>query len=324
MSAMVSVPSRSRASHVRVRTVILALVLAIGLASAVSCRLARLERGLGPRDADFYWKVLVIMTPEERKIFLELPESERETFIAEFWKRRDIDPETPDNPFKTEYEARVERAAQLFSGEGRPGYLTDRGRIYLLFGPPMERLTYPMDQEGYCREVWYYGGFPVIFVDERCEGQFLLTAINLEHLEKLNIAQRDFQKTFDQDKDFFDYRVTVLKGPPRGPGPGGTVVIEVPYAAIWFDVKDGGLETSLEVRLEVRAGNGDRVWEFRKAYDLAFKDDELKAMKGRSYRIEVPLTLAEAAVRAGKLRLDVAVRNGPEGEELKKALEIRL
>jgi GWxTD domain-containing protein len=324
MSVMVLFRSLPHAVRCRIPTALLALAFAVCLASAASCRLARLERGLGPRDADFYWKVHIIMTSEERKIFLELPESERETFIVDFWKRRDPDPETPENPFKAEYESRVERAAQLFRGEGRAGYLTDRGRIYLLFGPPMERLTYPMDESGYCREVWYYGGFPVIFIDERCEGQFILTAINLEHLERLNIAQRDFQKTFDQDKDFFDYSVTVLKGRARGPGLQGTVVIEVPYAAIWFDVKDGGLETSLAVRLEARTASGDRIWEFQKAYGLSFGEDELKMKKGLSYRIEIPLALAGTAGRAGKRTLHVAVKNGAEGEELKKVLELRL
>lgn len=321
---MVPARFRPRAPRPRIPPAVLALVLVLGLVAAASCRLARLERGLGPRDADFYWKVHVIMTSEERKIFLELPESERPAFVVEFWNRRDPDPDVPGNPFKAEYESRVERAAQLFGGEGRPGYLTDRGRIYLLFGPPMERLTYSMEESGSCREIWYYGGFPVIFIDERCDGQFLLTAVSLEHLEKLNIAQGEFQKTFDQDKDFFDYGVTVLKGPARGPGFEGTVVIEVPYAAIWFDVTGRGLETSLAVRLEARSSSGDPVWEFRNAYGLACGEDELKMKKGRSYRIEIPLALDATAARTGRLTLHVSVKNGPEGEELKKALELRL
>jgi len=269
--------------------------------------------------------VHIIMTSEERKIFLELPESEREAFIGEFWKRRDPDPETPDNPFKAEYESRVARASQLFGGEGRPGYLTDRGRIYLLFGPPMERLTYPMDASGHCREIWYYGAFPVIFIDEHCEGQFILTAVNLEHLEKLNIAQGHFQKTFEQDKRFFDYGLKILVGRPGGSAFEATVVIEVPYAAIWFDLADGGLATSLDVRLEVRTAAGDRVWEFRKAYGLALSEDELKTKKGRAYRIEVPLVLDREAggAKAGRLTLLAAVKNVADGEELKKALELR-
>jgi GWxTD domain-containing protein len=327
MNIMAPVRSRPRSARppVPAAVIALALTLALGLASAASCRLSRLERRLGPRDADFYSKVHIIMTREERKIFLELPEAERESFIDEFWKRRDPDPETPDNPFKTEYESRVERARQLFGGEGRPGYLTDRGRIYLLFGPPMERLTYPMDASGYCREVWYYGAFPVIFIDERCEGQFILTAVNLEHLEKLNIAQGHFQKTIVQDKEFFDYSVTVLKDRAGGPAPGGTVVIEVPFAVLWFDVKDGGLETSLDVRLEARTAAGDRLWEFRRAYVLALGEDELKTKKGLSYRIEIPMVLAGDAggAGAGKLTLHVALKNGADGEELKKALELR-
>jgi len=326
MSAMVPVRSRPSAARPLVPAAVLALAFALGLASAASCRLYRLERRLGPRDADFYSKVHYIMTPEERKIFLELPEPEREGFIGEFWKRRDPDPDTPENPFKDEYESRVARAGVLFGGEGRAGHLTDRGRIYILFGPPMERLTYPMDAEGFCREVWYYGGFPVIFVDEHCQGQFVLTAVNLEHLEKLNIAQGYFQKTFDQDKKFFDYDVKVLEGRAGGSGFERTVVIEVPYAGIWFDVEGEGLATSLDVRLEARTPAGDRVWEFQKAYGLAFGEDELKAKRGQRYRIEIPMALGKDAggTQATKLTLHIAIKAGADGEELKKVLELRL
>lgn len=106
-----------------------------------SCRLYKLEKKLDPVNAEFLSKVRYIITGKERKIFLELPDSEKERFREEFWKRRDPDLSTEENEFKMEYFNRKEKANEAFVSEGKPGWLTDRGRIYILFGPPMERIT---------------------------------------------------------------------------------------------------------------------------------------------------------------------------------------
>jgi GWxTD domain-containing protein len=303
-----------------------AWIFLLALAAAPGCRLYRLERRLSPAYAIFMDKVQYIMTGEERKIFLELPDSERGRFIDDFWKRRNPDPDSEENPFKTEYEDRVQNADKLFHGEGRAGYLTDRGRIFILFGPPSERLTYPMDAAGFCREVWYYGAFPVIFVDEHCQGQFLLTAINLEHLQALNIAQGNFRKTFEQDKKFFDYSVAIRKDRPEASASGRRVVIDVPYAGIWFNSKDQQVTTVLEVRLEALDASGGRVWERKATYALTLGEDELRANKDKSYRMEFPLVLDKAAgpLRDRRLTLHVSVRNAADDDRLEKVLEFRL
>ena len=80
----------------------LAALLA-GLAVMTACRLYNLERKLNPADADFLNKVRYIITSEERRTFLELPDSEKAQFIEDFWKRRDPDPTTEENEFKMEY-----------------------------------------------------------------------------------------------------------------------------------------------------------------------------------------------------------------------------
>ena len=304
----------------------LAVGILVGLAALAGCHFYQLERKLGPAYADFYYKVQPIMTSQERKIFLELPDSERDKFIEDFWERRNPTPGSKENAFRMEYNDRVRMAAQLFAGEGKPGYLTDRGRIYILFGPPSERLTYPMDAESYCREVWYYGAFPVIFVDEHCSGNYLLTAINLQHLQEINIAQGNFEQTFSQDKKFFDYDVSVVKNRTEGRLLDGKVQIRVPYAGIWFASQGERLETSLEVRLEAEDMSGVRLWETAASYPLAMSEDELKGLKDNSYRIEIPMVIEKGstAPKDGTLRLLVHVKNTAEDEELKKILEIRL
>jgi GWxTD domain-containing protein len=303
-----------------------AWVFLLALAVAPACRLYRLERQLSPTYAEFLVKVQYIMTREERKIFLELPDSERGRFIDDFWIRRNPDPDSETNAFQTEYEERVRNADNLFRGEGRAGYLTDRGRILILFGPPSERLTYPMDAAGFCREVWYYGGFPVVFIDEHCQGQFVLTAINLEHLQALNIAQGRFQKTFEQDKKFFDYNLDIRRDRTGESVFEGRIVIDVPYAGIWFNFKAEQLTTVLDVRLEARDASGGRVWEHKTTYALALGEDELKTKKDKSYRMEIPLVLDKEAgrLRGQRLTLHVSVRNNACDDELKKVLEFRL
>jgi len=72
-------------------------------------------------------------------MFKEYPPFEREEFIEKFWARRDPSPTTVRNEFKEEYFLRIEEANKLFKG-GIAGWLQDRGRIYVLFGPPDERI----------------------------------------------------------------------------------------------------------------------------------------------------------------------------------------
>jgi GWxTD domain-containing protein len=305
------------------------VVFAVALAAVtavVGCRLYHLEKRLTPAYADFYAKVQYIMTSGERKIFLELPDSEKDRFIADFWERRNPNPGSGANAFKTEYEDRLRRADILFLGEGRPGFLTDRGRIYVLFGPPSERLTFPMEAAGHCREIWYYGAFPVIFEDEDCIGRYLLTAINLDHLQALNMALGHFQQTFSSESRFFDYSVSLRQVRDRGADVEATIVIDVPYGGIWFTSRDDHLDTALDVRLEGRDPSGARVWGIRRTFPLSLSESELEELAGKSYLIEIPLVLAKdsEAARSGKIVLDASVKNRTEDEPLKKVLVFRL
>jgi len=108
-----------------------------------SCASTEKKVSLDPVSEDFLNKVRYIITAEESKIFLELPPESRGKFIEEFWRRRDPSPTTERNEFKELYFRRIEEANHLFRG-AKPGWLQDRGRIYILFGPPNERQTNPM------------------------------------------------------------------------------------------------------------------------------------------------------------------------------------
>ena len=90
-------------------------------------------------DQDVRW----IITDEERSAFKQLSnDEERENFIEAFWQRRDPTPDTAENEFKEEHYRRIAYANEHFPA-GIPGWKTDRGRIYIVFGPPDEIESHP-------------------------------------------------------------------------------------------------------------------------------------------------------------------------------------
>ncbi len=90
-------------------------------------------------EQDVRW----IITDEEAKAFKLLSnEEERENFIESFWQRRDPTPDTAENEFKEEHYRRIAYANEHFPA-GIPGWKTDRGRIYIVFGPPDEIESHP-------------------------------------------------------------------------------------------------------------------------------------------------------------------------------------
>lgn len=87
--------------------------------------------------------VVYIITPEERNAFLHLSTNEeREQFIEQFWQRRNPDPDSVENTYKEEHYRRIAYANEHYSS-GIPGWKTDRGRIYIMWGPPDEVDSHP-------------------------------------------------------------------------------------------------------------------------------------------------------------------------------------
>ncbi len=104
-------------------------------------------------DEDVRW----IITDEERKTFNVLKtDDEREQFIEQFWLRRDPDPDTDSNEYREEYYTRIAYANEKFTS-GIPGWKTDRGRIYIMFGKPDQIESHPSGGS-YDRPTWEGGG----------------------------------------------------------------------------------------------------------------------------------------------------------------------
>jgi GWxTD domain-containing protein len=133
-----------------------------------------------------------IITDEERKAFKKLAtDEEREQFIEQFWRRRDPDPDTEENEYRELYYERIAYANEHFTS-GRPGWMTDRGRIYIKFGKADEVESHPngglYDRPAYHGggstttypfEIWFYrylpgvgSGIEIEFVDPTGSGEF--------------------------------------------------------------------------------------------------------------------------------------------------------
>jgi GWxTD domain-containing protein len=105
------------------------------------------------KDEDVRW----IITDEERKVFDGLKtDDEREQFIEQFWFIRDPDPDTDVNEYREEYYQRIAYANEHYTS-GIPGWKTDRGRIYIMFGKADQIESHPSGGS-YDRPAWEGGG----------------------------------------------------------------------------------------------------------------------------------------------------------------------
>jgi GWxTD domain-containing protein len=159
-------------------------------------RQKKLASELGPQDG--IWlneEIPDIITEAERRAFLELSTNEeREQFIEIFWNKRNPNPESSINTFKEEHYRRLAYADEHFAS-GIPGRKTDRGRIYIIWGPPDEIDSHPTggtyerspEQGGgsstaYAWEMWSYRHLEGIgenveieFVDPTGSGEYHIT-----------------------------------------------------------------------------------------------------------------------------------------------------
>ena len=159
----------------------------------------KMGRALKELDAQYkQWlneDVVYIISPEERQQFLQLgTNEEREQAIEQFWLRRSSNPDLPENDFKEEHYRRIAYANEHFAS-GIPGWRTDRGRIYIIWGAADEVDSHPtggtydrpMEEGGgststYPWESWRYryleglgNNIMLEFVDPSGSGEYHLT-----------------------------------------------------------------------------------------------------------------------------------------------------
>ena len=180
------------------RVFLTAVLLLSGLTPATAAALPTPQDAPQQEEREDYYKrwldrdVIYIITPEEKSVFSALTTTdEKEQFIEQFWRRRDPDLRTGHNEYKEEHYRRIAYANDHFHS-GVEGWYTDRGKIYIKFGPPTSieknptgtvydrritegggtTMTYPF-------EVWYYqylegigNGVEIEFVDSTNTGRY--------------------------------------------------------------------------------------------------------------------------------------------------------
>lgn len=104
--------------------------------------------------------VVYIIAPLEKEVFSQLQtDRERDLFIQAFWRQRDPTPGSDDNEFRTEHYKRINYVNHFFGrGQPKPGWRTDRGRVYIIIGEPNDIVRFEGKTTVYPTEVWFYQG----------------------------------------------------------------------------------------------------------------------------------------------------------------------
>ena len=283
---------------------------------------------------DYYKKwieqdVKYIITDEEKAVFQKLTtEEERENFVESFWKNRDPDERTPTNEFQEEHYRRIAYANEHFTS-GIPGWMTDRGRIFIIHGKPDEIEAHPSGgqyqrpyHEGggstatFPFEIWWYRHLPGVgddvelqFVDQSGSGEYKLTTDPEEKDALLHVPGAGLK-----DDEIFGFR----RKEDRAYFNPGNRDLEQRRA------KDNPFER-YEIYSKVQRAPEIRYKDLREAVSVAVSYDQLSFQLRQDFvrlndrQILVPLTLEvenkqltfkeENGVRNGKLAIYGVVKN---------------
>jgi len=307
----------------RVLRGLLVSALAVTLAALTAGGLLAAKPKLDPASAKFYQSARLIMTKEEIKIFNRLPDAEsRKEFIADFWDKRDPDPDTPDNEYKREFDARLDFINKRFNKEGGPAINTDRGRIFLFMGPPdkIEDFQPQLPQAGQSMRgfvIWwiYYGReFGIEFTDKNGTGKFVITQYSGDFFNAMDLIKlgRDIRADDVFGKRFLKFQAVY-------DAPAGEIDVRLPVKDLIFRENDAGrFEADLRFIIYVYGNEGATKETLRDARSAALTAAELESRKTVDFRFAKTL-------KPGTSFVDVIVM-GKEGMrgKIRQIFEIRV
>jgi len=300
----------------RFTEVLLLTVLFVGIAA---CRTPiRMEKD--PFYESFYEKARLIMTEEEMEIYKRIPDREaKEEFIQEFWRIRDPDTSTAVNENKAEFEKRIEYANRWFGwrnpdkGRLKPeeqkryrGWDTERGRIYIVLGPP-DSLIYDgsalmnegrriSSPEGRRYETWAYWRYRLYVTFARGSmGRWHITdpepdLFHFLEAAKLNLIEPGSREEAERRLTFeADYEE-------------GIVHISIPVTRINLVEKGGLFVSELGVEMNVYRDH-KKVDKLRQYKSFRWTEDQV--LERDKMRIEVPYDPQEK----GEYLLDIIVED---------------
>lgn len=269
--------------------------LVLGVLAAGACASNRVVQALDEESREFLSTARFLISKDERQAFLALPdEPGRRLWIEDFWKKRDPKPETPDNEFKIEYLRRIDEANRIFREGSTPGWLGDRGHLYITLGPPDTRETYPRGVSfyGVPTEVWYYNFFPIVFIDDSWTGNYRLTPQSAAQVGEINRTQVLLQPprlSADLAAESLALEISKVRDGEA------LVRVRLPYKNIWLKADGDRFLATLELEAEAADASGKTVWREKKSLPIALgKEEYLEALRGDfTAEITVRLTPGE-------------------------------
>jgi len=291
----------------------MAAVLFITCACGISRRVA-----LDPASKDFYTYARLIMTGEEKDIFNLLPGREsRAEFIEDFWKKRDLNPDTEANEFKEEFYQRIEYANRYFR-EGIPGWKTDRGRIFIYLGPPDKVESRPWINDPSVKGMILWGYYKyhlgIEFVDRTGDGRYsmaqhsgaaggLLGALERAKFGQIFSGETDFGRIFSEFD--LEYHEDARE-----------IVIRIPVESLEYVDEGGKLSVEFEFQFYIYAKNGLKKDQFKQEKEIRLSEGEILEMENVTLRFPYDLP-------PGEYTFDVVVWVKPDIAKIRKYFKIK-
>lgn len=274
-----------------------------------------------------------IISPKEKEVFKNLPnEEERGKFIQSFWQVRDPNPATPENEFKIEYYRRIAFANKFLKTSAIDGWRTDRGRIYILLGPPSEIQQDFSPSSSFlltsnaATEVWSYMGLPgkklpyslsFVFVDKFGTGDYVLKSntgfgdlssmhYHFDYLENLaevmktpyeNLKELQGIVTTQVTYDLIPmtYNLFYLKGSTEKTYV--PLVVEFPYSRLPNKEIEGKYYFSLTFIINISDKLGQIIHQRSKDINFNHSQAELNLLNDKSFQMQTFLSLEPEAYK---------------------------
>jgi GWxTD domain-containing protein len=264
------------------------------LQALVGCSMVgKSVRSLPAEDQQFLSEVRYIITRQEKKLFPSLGPEERKQFIEDFWKKRDPSPSTDENEFRDEYYNRIDKANRLFR-EGSSGWLTDRGRAYILLGDPERRNTYPSGYTFYDRPM------------------------SVQQIGVITSSQMRLKpEVLVQNRVVFDFELrieTIAVDEVK-------LIIAVPYEKMNMLQKPGQttiIETALKIDVLISGANDEKILQKQEIYPVSLQTDALEKLS-KNLNIGLPLKL-----QPGKYSALVTLENATDKSQVSKKIKFNL
>jgi GWxTD domain-containing protein len=267
----------------------------------------------------FYNETRFIMSKDEVEIYKHLADNEaRESFIEDFWGKRDPTPGTEENENRIEYERRVKYVERFFKekiGSGR-GWESDRGKVYLLLGEPDEKSTQAgtlIDRFGQVKQVlmetWTYNYHRLYlrFADADGFGIYRLDTWSPSLLSAFERAKFAIIPT-GKAAQTFKFKSSVENN---------EVKVLIPIKTVSFAEKENTMKARFKVTLFIyhRYKKIDRLEQIQ---DFSGPKEEL--LNRENIRLTIPVTLTSK----GKYLLEVIVEEVGSGARYRETIKVKL